>query len=826
MRDVWETLGYDRIGVEIGQRLGETADIQLIQGPPGVGKSWLAQGVGAMWESAGGGVVVVEGDSSRCDVSLHPFEIAMRSLQGGSEALLVAVATLARAGEILLGTGGLLTTAVEGIARLQRKLKSERAILLDKDEQDILFKLAKLGRKRPLLLIADNLHWWDPRSLAFLTRLRDERIGRAFPFLAHMRVLAVETLDRYQAASHPEARAAFLLPGITHPFRLDGVPREGFEGLLVALGASRRPSKKTADLIHGFSGGHLVLASRCAKRLQDGQDEDFLAARDSEEFVQKLLSERLRSLGRSGAEVVGLLQVAAASGLRFHRDELSCATGHDKAETIKLLRYCHQEHILDLADGTASFVHDLYRQYFLNELGEGRFSVYSALGDCLRKSRPAEYQARCIIALKAEQGEDAAMFAVQAALQLQREGLPLRDLPQAVLEAMEVQGLTWVAECFQVAIDHTKHFRTADCIQTLAALPHDLPWQLIAESEYIQAMALMTTRGEKDRADAQALLDSWSEAVLDEPELGLRLMRLRLFHMAMQVDKAPGVRLEGDIRQILRKRANSDPAAEDMLYTLDRCAGAIHPSERALPMLARAVRHFAPTDDQGILRRPVEYYLCLLNHGSEQIAVGEYREAQATYRTLERLVGSFEPEVFPRLDYPNINALLADYHAGSVTIDDAVRRQRTIVSSYRVPDDPFHIENALGCYLMLANAHTEAIEVFEGLIDHLNTRRDPEPSMVYLIRANYCAARFVCGAVAQARSEWVELGDIVIDIPYTTREAMIRRHELLADVMSTSEPMPALDFDECLLADPPREFKMVWPQYGRVFRMPAIQWWR
>ncbi len=750
----------------------------------------------------------------------------MRSLQGGSEALLVAVATLARAGEILLGTGGLLTTAVEGIARLQRKLEGEQAILLDRDEQDILVKLAKLGRKRPLLLIADNLHWWDPQSLAFLTRLRDERIGRAFPFLAHLRVLAVETLDRYQAVSHPEARAAFLLPGVTHSFRLDGIPRGGFEDLLVALGAPRRPSRETADLIHGFSGGHLVLANQCAKRLQDGQDEDFLAARDSKEFVQKLLSERLRSLGRSGEEAMGLLQVAAASGLRFHRDELSCATGHNKAETVKLLRFCHEEQILDLAAGTGSFVHDFYRQYFLNELGDGRFSIYGTLGDCLRKLRPADYQARCIIALKAEDLEDAAILAVQAALQLQREGLPWRDLPKAVLEAMEVQGLAWVAECFQVATDHTKHFRTTDCIQTLAALPHDLPWQLIAESEYVQATALMTTREEKDRADAQALLESWSEVVMDEPELGVRLMRLRLYHMAMQVDKTPGVRLEGKIRQILRKRANSDPAAEDMLYTLDRCAGAIHPSERALPMLARAVQHFAPTDDQGILRRPVEYYLCLLNHGSEQIVVGEYREAQATYRKLDRLVGSFEPEVFPRLDYPNINALLADYHAGSVTIDEAVRRQQTIVSSYKVPDDPFHVENALGCYLMLAGAHTEATEVFEGLIDHLDSRRNPEPSMVYLLRANYCAARFVSGAVAQAQSEWAELGDVVVDIPYTTREAMIRRHELLADVMSASEPMPALDFDECLLADPPREFKTVWPQYGRVFRMPAIQWWR
>lgn len=826
MADPWETLGYDRVSLEIGRQLSETADIELIQGPPGVGKSWLAKGVGAMWESAGGGVVVVEGDSSRSDVSLHPFEIAMGALGESSKALLSAAAALTKAAEVLIGTGGLLTTSIETMARLQGKLRGERAILLDRDEQAILAKLAKLGRKRPLLLIADNLHWWDPRSLALLDRLRDERIGRVHPFLAQMRVLAVETLDRYQAVAHPEARKALLKPGITHSFRLGSVPRKGFEDLLVALGSPHRPSKKTADLIHGFSGGHLVLVNRCVQKLQEDDADDFLSAMDSDDFLQKLLSERLRSLGPSGEEAMGLLQVAAASGLRFRRDELSCATQRDEAETLRLLRYCGEEHILDLTDDTGVFVHDLYRQHFLDEIGEDRFAIYEALGDCLRKLRPADYQTRCIVATEAGQPEDAAVFALQAALQRQREGLPWRSLPGIVHDAMAERSLTWVAECFERAIEHTKHFRTAECIQTLSKLPHDLPWQLIAESDYVQATALMTTRSEKDRADAQSLLESWADSVEDEPEIGLRLMLLRLYQMAMQVDKTPGVKLEGRIRQLLRKRVRFDPAAEDMLYTLDRCAGAIHPPDRALSMHRRAAEHFGSTDSEAILRRPVEYYLCLLNLGSEEIANGQYRKAQETYRKLDHLVSSYETGGFPRLDYPNINALLADYHAGTATISDAVRRQKEIVATHKVPDDPFHVENSLACYLALAGAHSEAIEIFEHLIRQLTSRQDPEPSMLYLIRANHCAARFVIGDVHGARSEWAELGEIVIDIPYTTRQAMMRRHELLAAVIADGQPMSALEFDECLLTDPPPEFKSIWPQYGRAFRMPAIQWWR
>ncbi len=826
MADLWKTLGYDQIAVEIAKGLSETADINVIQGPPGVGKSWLAKGVGAMWEAAGGGVVVAEGDSMRSEVSLYPFRIAMGDLSGGSESLAPAAATLARAGEVLLGTGGLLTSSVEALASLQARSQRERAVLLDKTEQDVLFRLSKLARKRPLLVIADNLHWWDSASLEFLSRLRDARIGEGFPFLAEMRVLAVETIEPYQSVAHPKARDALLLPQTTTSFALDPIPREGFEEVVLALGAPQRPSTETADLIYKFSGGHLVLAHRCAARLKEGDADGFLAAADAQDFVQKLLSERLRSLGMTGEEAVTMLQIAAVSGLTFRRDELVCAAGIDETETLRLLRYCRKEGLLELQYGIGRFVHDLYRQYFLDAIGEERLTIHETLGDCLRKLSPGDYESRCINAVEAECEEDAAAWAVQAALQRQREGLPWRDLSSVVLEAMEKGGLTRVAECFEVAIEHTKNFRTADALQALAELHHDLPRCLMAEADYLRAASLMTTRSEKDRTDAQALLESWSDYVEEEVELGLRLMQLRLYDMAMQIDKGPGLKLEGEIRQILRKRSNFDPAAKDVLYTLDRCAGIIHVPNRAIDMYRRSVEYFGPAEGQAVLRRPVEYYLCLVNFGANLLSNGCHEEACEIHHKIDDLVEGYEPGVFPRLDYPRINALLTEYRMGAADIAEVVSRQREIVAAHKVPNDPFHVENALACYLALAGANEEALPIFDRLLTQLSSRRDPEPSMVYLIRANRCAARFVSGEIDEAQAEWAALTPIALEIPYVTRPALIRRHELLAEVMSEGRSMAARDFDRCLLADEPPEFSPFWTHHGRGFRMPAIQWWR
>jgi tetratricopeptide (TPR) repeat protein len=819
--DLWRTLGYDSLALEMVEGLGESSDIRVVQGVPGVGKSWLAKGIGAMWESAGGGVVVAEGDSTRSDVSLYPFGIAMDKLDGGLGSLAPAIAALAKAGELFLGTGGVLTTSIEALVKLQARRRKKPTTLLDRHERDVLFNLAKLSQKRPLLVIADNLHWWDSASLEFLSRLRAEHIAEAFPFLNEMRILAVETVEPYQSVAHPEAHSQLLLPQFTRASKLDGIPREGFEDVLVALGAPHSPSPEHTDLIYKFSGGHLVLAHRCAARLQAGEAEGFLSAEDSDEFVEDLLSERVRTLGAPGEEALGVLQVAAVSGLTFRRDALVCAAGISEADTSRLLRYCNREDVLELRNGTGKFVHDFYRQYFLKSIGEERIGIHEVLGDCMRKLDPADYESRCINALEAERPDEAAALAVQVALQRQRDGLPWRGASDTILAAMEDGDLTWVAERFEVAFEHLNHYRSNECLHALVGLPHELPTCLVAEADYLRATCLMTTRSERDRRDAQVILESWSDYVKEEPELGLRLMRLRLYHLALQVSKEPALRLESEIRQILQGRQSYDHAAKDALYTLDRLATSTQRPDRALDMNRRAVEYFGPGDGKEVLRRPVEYYLSLVNLGANLIWRASYEEASQVHHEIERLMDSYEPDVFPRVDYPMSNALLGEYRTGAVGIAEAVDRQREIVASHKVPDDPFFAENALAAYLTIYGSTEEALKVFDRVAALLASRGDPEPSLVYLIRGNRCAARFLSGMTSEARTEWADLAKIVTEIPYDSRPEMLRRHQLLAEVMSEDGAITAKDFDEVLL-----DRHALGPELERGFWLPAVEWWR
>jgi AAA ATPase-like protein len=816
-------LGYDEIAASIAQAIHEGAGISIVEGPPGVGKSWLANGVGALWEEGGGKTIVAQGDQLQSDAAYYPLNLALAALGLRWASVGNDLIQVTSAAEQLIGTAGLITATAQTLSRLRPGRQRARKLYLSEVEQGILFELDRLARKRPLLIIADNLHWWDSHSLEFLGRLRQARMSQAFPFLATLRVVAVQTTEPYQRSAHPAARAALLSQGPTRYLKLDRVTRAVFPNVLIALGAPPDIPQDTADRVYDLTGGHLALAARCANRLREDGGVDILEANSGDEFLDRLLTDRISALGSVGTNTLAILQIAAVLGLRFRRSEVVCAFGGDASEAARLLRTCREEDILDLTEEMGQFTHDLFRQYFLTAGGLETTGIHETVSECLRVLRPGAYELRCAHAQWAERNRDAAAFGVQSALELQREGRPWRDIAPHALRAIEDGGMTDVVELFALALAqfHQSHF--GDCNNTLDRLPHSLPRQLAAESDYLRGTCLVDTRSTVDRETAVNLLERWTGYEDEEPELGVRLMHVRLFALSLRLDKTPGRTLEGQIRQTLMQRADYDQSAQDAMYILDRCAASLYEPDTALIRTREAAGYFGRAQGQTILRRPGEYFRCLANFGAELIINAYYEEARTIHAELESLIAEYAPGAFPRLDWQGSNEVLADYRAGVISVEQAVGRQRKVVTDHRVPADPFYVENALAVYLALAGSGDAAIEVFDRLHQQLEHMQGPEASTLYLIAANRCSARYVTGAYEAAHSEWLGLFDLVEQIPYPTRQYHIARHELLEDVMRRKNATSPVEFDRCLLGL--NRFGRLWDQVGRGFRLPEVEWW-
>jgi hypothetical protein len=816
-------LGYDEIAAEIARTLQEGTDISVIQGPPGVGKSWLANGLGALWEEGGGRTIVAQGDRLQSDAAYYALNLALAALGRRWATVGKDLAQLTTAAEQLAGTAGVVTGTARALSHLRPARQRARKLYLSEVEQGILFELERLTRKRPLLIIADNLHWWDSKSLEFLGQLREPRMSDAFPFLVELRVVATQTVEPYQQTAHPAFRDALLSRGATRYHNLPRVPRAVFPAVLVALGAPQETSSATADLVYEFTGGHLALAARCASRLHEDGGADILSSATGDEFVARLLTDRINSLGSVGTSALAILQIAAVLGLRFRRTEVVCAFRGDPAEAARLLRTCRDEDILDLSEDMGQFAHDLFRQHFLNAGTLETAGIHETVSECLRLLRPGDYELRCAHAQRAEHDRAAGAFAVQAALVLQREGRSWRTLPPFALHAIEDSDMTSTVEMFGRALTQLHLSDFSGCNATLDRLPRTLPRRLIAEGDFLRATCLADTRSTVDREAAVALLEQWAGYETEEAELGIRLMHARLFALSLLVDKVPGRALEGQIRQALMQRGDFDQAAHDAMYTLDRCAASLHEPETALIRIREATEYFGPSSGHTVLRRPGEYFRCLVNLGAELLTNAHYDEARDVHARLKSLVAEYAPGAFPRLDWAWTNSVLADYRAGAIDVAEAVRRQYEVVAEYRVPADPFYVENALAVYLVLAGAGVNAMGVFDRLLEQLEGVQRPEASTLYLISANRCATRYTMGDHAAAHAEWVGLADLVAQIPYTTRKYHIARHELLQEVMRQRRATSPIEFDECLLGL--SRFGRLWDQFGRGFRLPEVEWW-
>jgi hypothetical protein len=824
--DLWKVLGFEEIATRVSVNLGASADLEVLEGPPGCGKSWLAKGVGHLWELGGGRAIVVEGDPRRGDVALYPLTSAMRRLPEKFP-LWEFVGKLAQASEALIGTGGALTEAIELLVKSRDRQRRSSMVLLDDAEQDILVKLEALSDDRPLLIIADNLHWWDSRSLDLLGSLRDVRMHEAFDFLSDVRLLAVQTTEPHQSAANPEARDALLTPLETNREELQRPPIEEFDQVLASLGAGAPPSTAVTEAVYKLSGGHLALASKCADRIAAGEGSMFLAIEDEGQFVRSLLSERIRTLGSTGRRAVELLEVAAVLGLTFNRHEMLCASQVSDSETARLLRFCRQEQILEAMDDAWVFVHEYYRRYFLELGGDERIAVHERWGECLRLLRPGDYELRCINARDGDSSTDAAIFGSMAALQAERDGRSWRTLPQSILDSVESCDRTDTVKLLVSALGHLNKYHFAECLDTLDQLSPDIPKPLRAERDYLRAMCLMSTRSEADRDEGRSILEAWAEYTAEEAEIGTRLMLLLLYGRSHLLDKEPAWELDGAIRRQLNDRASFDSASLDALYTLERSAASLYESDIAVRKCRAAVEYFGPEEGHQLVRRPVEYYRCLVNVGANLIRTAQYPDARDAYEEVDDLIASYPEGVFPRIDYPRMNRLLSEYRLGLVSPEQAVERQRHIVDELKVETDPFYVENALAVYLVLSGAFEKAFEILDRIdLELARSRSRPEPSMVYLIKANRCAAWFVNGEIEAAQREWPALASLARESAYAGRAVRLRRHDLLAELIVEGRRMTAREFDVYLVENRPHELGPLWETAGLGFRLPAVEFWR
>ncbi|WP_439657413.1 BTAD domain-containing putative transcriptional regulator [Lentzea sp. HUAS TT2] len=286
--DVLRSLRQAFRAAEIGQ-----GQLFLVTGEPGIGKTRVAEAAAAMGQGLGFGVVLGRCPDSEGAPPFWPWVSVLRALLDDDKGL--------RAHADRVGLGVLLDS---GSAALPRENRLHAAIAE---------VVAEAVRRRPLLLILDDLHWADPDSVVVLRVLTT--------MLPELPLLLLATSRDGADLDGPVAGLVAQLTGRwATRWPLRRLTEAEVDEVLTGWPESRQPD--AARVVYQRSGGnpfHVVELARLLPKVAPGSLAEVLP-----HGTRDLIQHRLRSVPGEAATV---LVAAAMIGEEFRADVLAEVTG-------------------------------------------------------------------------------------------------------------------------------------------------------------------------------------------------------------------------------------------------------------------------------------------------------------------------------------------------------------------------------------------------------------------------------------------------------------------------------------------------------------------
>ncbi|OCJ65502.1 hypothetical protein A6U97_27665 [Agrobacterium tumefaciens] len=822
---VWDVMGIaDRIQeVVTGLASGEIRTA-LISGPPGSGKTWLARSIAATFVQSGGMAFRGVGDEGEATRRLYAFQRARAETDGSFLPISPQRSFAIEASKV---SSGILRShealeALSAAVTLRR-----RTLFLSEAEQSILSELAEQAADKPLLIVADNLHWWDETSLGLLRTMLASDLSKAYPFVRDIRLLAISTDETYQKPIWREAYEERLLPLMQYKVQTRYLTDIELGTVSSAIGLPPQLDVADRSLIFDVSGGHLTIVAEASRYLSDhGGQLEALPADDKDRFIEDLFLERLRKIGPQKGLAERLLGAAAIVGNVAFRDELHCLLKDERDDILPAIDACRKLGFVEEKDDRIEFRHEFIRRFFSNRLGSQEGQLRSVFSECLRVLTPWDYARRAGNLLRGRDAKRAADIFVAAALANLRAGLPKKDMLDGdALELIRASGHEELLDDFEAAYRALAAGENEKVASIVESMGPAYPTIILAEMEFLRSLSELHSRSNRRRKALIGRLRSWQEHIQHEFEQGLRLMLVLRSALVLEADKSEARDLDAELVRRLSERIYFDKTAEAKIHAIGRSAESLFLPDIAIRRVERAERYHRPSAGSPPAE-PAEYFRCLSNLTALSISNGDYERAAALAQQGIELADRFDGAVFPRRDLIHTMDVMARFRAGKLTASSAIEEQHDIIERYGVRSDRYYPCNHLGVYLCLGDRLDEAKTLFQELRDELLAIGDPEPNPLYFVSANFCSARFLSGEdPGQIQTEWDALTDLVRQNPYETSALLQRRHQIIADFLRQPTSMSPAEWDSLPIVTESRPLHPVWAEIGRGFRMPDVQFW-
>ena len=468
--------------------VGKTAIV--VCGAPGTGVTWTLDQVAREWKLARKAALQARGDAFASQRRLFPW--LTLATPGAKELARVEIlkGSVKDASNAIPMVGSATSHLLDELLHFRRNVLAREAIILSKEEQDLLFVVQAVAHKKRLLLTLDHLDYWDTASWELLALITSSHLQHLYPALGDVQLV-------FGVRETPPPRLTELLDECNIPtetFRIHPIPLAEMPAALRTFGF---PELKDRDVegLYDATDGRLDLLNDFSIHLRDTT-----LAKDAHGFdglLASLLGNRVRSLVQQTPELGQILSAASILGRSFTLDDAQCLTGQSAEKLEAAIRAASDARLLTVLGGLAQFQSVTLHDYFHRSGTSEHTKYHSKYAECLRLMRPGDYEGRCDHLALANRLDEALTCYALAALHSRRQ----RSLaPEAnVLSAAPGWGQVkeFLAQMFR-AYDAFETDKLSEAMDAVASIEAFLPDALLAERDYLKAQIHLKSHRMRD----------------------------------------------------------------------------------------------------------------------------------------------------------------------------------------------------------------------------------------------------------------------------------------------------------------------------------------
>jgi len=769
-------LGFDRDISDLVTKFSNGVRRLAIKGPSGSGKTTLGKSAAGKIAESNCSVIWLRGDPGRSEQQLYPLTPALKP----------------HALERMLGVGSKIFGGIaddflpvgKGTAKALLSLfpysEPQRHPVKEAADasQEFLSLVARLAKRRRVLIIADDIQYFDVRTLELLRGLLE--VSNEEAEAGRISILSIVNTDA--SAREDTASLSGSFTKTVNAVELRYCAKDEFGDVLLALGLNTRLPKHLSNLLYDCSGGHLHIANFIV---------DELTTRELPEIPSAAYFDLLhyiiqRRLGDAPSYVTQLLRAAAHIGRTFSREELTCLTELDSIRLQECVSAAVAMRFIEGDSQSFTFSHEIVRTYFVEESSRDKIGYSAKYSECLRILRPHDYFARCLTLATAQDLASASIAYCQGAIAERRSGrvdlgVVETDLHHLIkLSIDQTSFLAAICDSYELlsrGAFHQAQLRLADS-------PIGLAEVLVAEKDYVLAEALLKDLGTSKSDEARSILCEWDSLQKKEPELWCR-MRLLLLLAYAQLGRFDDARkTEREIINFLAARTTFDRGAEKQINRLLVLSEMHSVGEIARKRILQACDYYEKRLAENGYTDLYEYFICLTNRSGNAITIGNYGDAVEQGLKALSLSQNYKSLRLPARWASANNVIIASHLDGRLDAVEAVKFLAELLNRFPAVDDDLLICSNVGAMELLGGNLSASMDAFARTDERLGATPDIDPFYRYLVESNRAIAAHLSGE-RSAKQTWELSGKLISGIGPALRADLRERHDTVSPLFSS-----------------------------------------